>query len=97
LSLEQEKNVLFKDIQQAQADAIAAYNKFKATEKNLTAIQEAFRYTEQRFTLGLANSLDYTTSKTRLAKAQADLLSAKYEYIFKTKILDFYKGIPLSI
>jgi outer membrane protein len=97
LSLEYEKNILFKDIQQAQADALAAFKKYKATEKNLNALQEAFRYTEQRFSLGLANSLDYTTSKTRLAKVQAELVSAKYEYIFKVKILDFYKGIPLSI
>lgn len=97
LSLENEKNILFKDIQQAQADALAAFKKYKATEKNLNALQEAFRYTEQRFSLGLANSLDYTTSKTRLAKVQAELVSAKYEYIFKVKILDFYKGIPLSI
>jgi outer membrane protein len=97
LSLENEKNYLFKDIQQAQADAMAAFKKYIATEKNLDALQEAFRYTEQRFSLGLANSLDYTTSKTRLAKVQAELVSAKYEYIFKVKILDFYKGIPLSI
>lgn len=97
LSLENEKNYLFKEIQQAQADAMAAFKKYIATEKNLNALQEAFRYTEQRFSLGLANSLDYTTSKTRLAKVQAELVSAKYEYIFKVKILDFYKGIPLSI
>lgn len=97
LRFELEKNVLYKEIQQAQADAVAAFKKFKATEKNLDALQEAFRYTEQRFSLGLANSLDYTTSKTRLMQAQTDLLSAKYEYVFKMKILDFYKGFPISI
>lgn len=97
LSLEHQKNLLYKEIQQAQADAVAAYNKYHATQKNMDALQEAFRHIEHRFSLGLANSLDYTTSKTRLAKAEADLLSAKFEYIFKLKILDFYKGIPLSI
>jgi outer membrane protein len=96
-NLELEKNFLYKDIQQAYADALGALKKYNATEKNVQALQEAFRYAEQRFTLGLVTSLDYTTSKTRLTKAQADLLSAKYEYIFKTKILDFYRGIPLSL
>lgn len=97
LNLEHQKNVLYKEIQQAQADAVAAYNQYRATRKNMDALQEAFRHIEHRFSLGLANSLDYTTSKTRLAKAEADLLSAKFEYIFKLKILDFYRGIPLSI
>lgn len=96
-NLELEKNYLFKDIQQAYADAVAALKKYNSTEKSVVALQEAFRYSEQRFSLGLVNSLDYTTSKTRLNRAEADLISAKYEYIFKTKILDFYRGIPLSL
>ncbi|MDY0199384.1 MAG: TolC family protein [Tenuifilaceae bacterium] len=96
-NLELEKNMLFKDIQQAYADALGAYKKYKATEKNVVALQEAFQYAEQRFNVGLVNSLDYTTSKTRLSKAQTDLLSAKYELVFKSKILDFYRGNPLSL
>ncbi|HOP03499.1 MAG TPA: TolC family protein [Tenuifilaceae bacterium] len=97
LSLEYEKLLLYKDIQQAFADAIAAFKKFNATEKNLNALGEAFRYSEQKFNLGLVTSFDYTTAKTRLAKAETDLLQAKYEYIFKTKILDFYRGVPLKL
>lgn len=96
-NLELERNFLYKDIQQAYADAMGALKKYKASEKNVEALQEAFRYAEQRFNLGLVNSLDYTTSKTRLNRAEADLLSAKYEFIFKTKILDFYRGNPLSL
>ena len=89
--------MLYKDIQQAYTDAIAALKKYNATQKNVDALQEAFRYSENRFNLGLVNSLDYTTAKTRLTKAEADLLSAKYEFIFKSKILDFYQGNPLSL
>jgi len=96
-NLEQEKNMLYKDIQQAYTDALAALKKFKASEKSVKALEEAFRYAEHRFNLGLVNSLDYTTAKTRLTKAEADLLSAKYEFIFKSKILDFYQGNPLSL
>jgi len=96
-SLDNEKNMLFKEIQQAYADANASLKKYKATEKNLSALVEAFRYSEQKFNLGMLTSFDYTTNKTRLAKAQADLLQAKYEFIFKTKILDFYRGIPIKL
>ena len=97
LSFENEKNVLYKDIQQAYTDALAAQKKLKATQKNLAALNEAFRYSEQKFSVGLVTSVDYTTAKTKLSKAETDLLQAKYELIFKSKILEFYKGVPLSL
>ncbi len=97
LNLEYEKNVLFKDIQQAYTDALAAQKKLKATQKSLKALEEAFRYSEQKFNVGMVTSVDYTTAKTKLSKAETDLLQAKYELIFKSKILEFYKGVPLSL
>ncbi|MHC1703319.1 MAG: TolC family protein [Tenuifilaceae bacterium] len=97
LSFESEKNILYKDIQQAYADATAAQKKLKATQKSLISLVEAFRYSEQKFNVGMVTSVDYTTAKTKLSKAEADLLQAKYELIFKSKILEFYKGIPLSL
>jgi outer membrane protein len=97
LNLENEKNILFKEIQQAYADANAALKKYYATTKSLSALQEAYRYTEQKFGLGMVTTLDYTTAKTRLAKAETELLQSKYEFIFKTKILDFYKGNPIKL
>jgi len=97
LSLETEKNTLYKDIQQAYTDAIAAQKKLKASRKSLIAFEEAYRYSEQKFNVGLVTSYDYTNAKTKLAKAETDLLQAKYELIFKLKILDFYKGIPIKL
>lgn len=97
LNFESEKNILYKDIQQAFADAIAAQKKLKATQKSLISLVEAFRYSEQKFNVGMVTSVDYTTAKTKLTKAEADLLQAKYELIFKSKILEFYKGVPLSL
>jgi len=97
LALANEKNVLFKDIQQAYTDAIAAQKKYNASQKNLAALNEAFRYSEQKFNIGMVTSVEYTTAKTKLSKAETDLLQAKYELIFKTKILEFYKGVPLSL
>ncbi|TVQ15612.1 MAG: TolC family protein [Bacteroidetes bacterium] len=87
---------LFQTIQQAHADASAALKRFYATEKNLAALQEAFRYTEQRFNVGMVNTLEYNDAKNRLAAAESELLQSKYEYVFRIKILDFYLGEPLS-
>ncbi len=96
LSLQQAKNDLNKAIQQAHADATAALKKYGATKKAAEAMQEAFKYTEQKFNVGMLNSNDYNDAKNKLQKAESDLLSAKYDYIFKVKVLDFYQGKPLS-
>ncbi len=92
--LELVKNQLRKEIQQAMADAQAALEKYRATEKTLTSLQEAFRYTEKKYSVGLLTSLDYNIAKNNLTKAQSDLLQAKYNYIFNIRILDFYRGFP---
>lgn len=97
ISLENEKNLLYKDIQQAYTDALAAQKKLKASKKSVIALEEAFRYSEQKFNVGLVTSYDYTNAKTKLSNAETDLLQAKYELIFKLKILDFYRGIPLKL
>lgn len=96
-NLELEKNQLRKTIQQAYADANAALKKYYATLKAHDAIQESFKYAEQKFNLGVVNSLDYVTATGKLLKAQSDLLQAKYDYVFKTKVLDFYQGKPITL
>jgi outer membrane protein len=96
LTLELTKKALYKSVQQASADAMAAYKKYLANDKSVQALQEAFTYNDQKFNLGLISAYDYLLSKNNLAKAQADLLQAKYDYIFRIKILDFYQGKPLT-
>jgi outer membrane protein len=96
-SLEGTKKTLYKDIQKAYTDAVASLKKYNASLKAVASSEESFRYTEQKFNVGMVTSVDYNASKTQLLNAQADRSQAKYEYIFKTKVLDFYKGIPLSL
>ncbi len=96
-ALDGAKKQLYKNIQQAYADASAALKKYTASGKAVKSMQESFRYTEQKFNVGLVTPVDYNASKTQLLKAQSDLAQSKYEYIFKTKVLDFYRGIPLSL
>jgi len=91
------KNNLRKVIQQAYADAVAALKKYGSSLKQVEAQAEAFKYAEQKFDVGLINSVEYNEIKKELTLAQSDLLQAKYDYIFKTTILSFYMGNPLSI
>jgi len=97
LQLETTKNNLYKAIQQSHADAVAARKRYLATEEALVSMEESFKYTEERFEVGLVNTVDYNTEKNRLTETQSDLLKAKYDYIFKMKILDFYRGIPITL
>ena len=96
-TLDGTKKQLYKNIQQAYTDAVAALKKFNASIKAVTSATESFRYTEQKFDVGMVTSIDYNAGKTQLLNAQSDMSQAKYEYIFKTKVLDFYKGIPLNL
>lgn len=88
---------LLKDIQQAQSDAQAAAKKYFATEKTLEAMQLSFDYTQQRFDLGLLTSVDYNLAKNNLIRTQSELVRAKYDFVFKQKILEFYRGIKISL
>lgn len=91
------KKQLFKDIQQAYADALASYNKYNAAKKSVDAIQESFEFTQKKYDVGMVNFVDYNVAVNNLTKAKSDLLQSKYEYIFKIKILDFYRGNPIKL
>ena len=95
--LSQEKLNLRKEIQQAHADALGAYNKFLASRQAVESFKESLRYTEEKFNVGLVNTVDFNVAKTDYLRAQSDLLQSKYEYILRSKILDFYKGIAISL
>lgn len=97
LMLEEEKRELWQNIQSAYQDAVAALKSYKASEKSVIALEESFGYTQERFNVGLINSFDYNNEKNKLINAQSDLLQAKYEFIFKTQVLDFYQGNPISL
>jgi outer membrane protein len=91
------KNTLRKNVETAYADALAAYSSYSAREKSLSSLEESFSYTEQKFNVGMVNAIDYNVAKSQLNKAESDLLSAKYDFIFKYKILDFYLGKTLTL
>ena len=95
-NLQQAENLLRKQIEQANADAVAAHKKYIASQKSVQALSESFRYTEEKYNVELVSTYEYNDAKNRLFQAETDFLQAKYDYIFKTKILDFYTGNELT-
>lgn len=89
-------NQLRKTIEQAQNDALSAHKKYLASKKSMEAQQEAFQYIKDKFEVQLIDTYVFNDAKNKLFKTEADLLQSKYDYIFKTKILDFYMGNQLT-
>lgn len=93
----QVKKDLYQEIEKAHADAVAAYERFKSAQEAVTSNEESFKYVQQKYEVGMVSSVDFNIAKNDLIKAQSDLIQAKYEYIFKLKVLDFYRGNILTI
>ncbi|WP_114751000.1 TolC family protein [Pleomorphovibrio marinus] len=91
------RNQLRQDIETAYTSAYAARQSFNSSELRVEALKEAFRMSQQRFEVGAINATDYQIAQNNLFNAEADLLTAKYEYVFRMKVLDFYLGKPLTL
>ena len=96
LQLEDARKTLYKEIQQAWYNATAAESKFTSSNAAAEASAEAFRLTNEKYNNGQATAVEYNEAKQNLLKAQSDELQAKYDYLFRTKILDFYAGLPIE-
>ncbi len=97
VELQQAKNQVNETVKQAYFDANASKKKYEANVKAVQAIKESFKYATKRYEVGNINGVEYNQSKTNLARAEADLVQAKYDYLFKFKILEFYQGKPLTL
>ena len=92
LALEQAKINLESTIQRAFTDARAALKSYEAAQLSLQSQEVAFQNSQERFIIGALNSFDLEQSRLRLINARSSLINAKYDFIFKTKVLDFYLG-----
>ena len=97
LNYESTKLALRQNIESAHNDAVAALKRFRAAEKSVSALETSFAYTQERYNVGIINSFDFNNEKNRLINSQSELLQAKYNYIFSTKVLDFYQGGGISL
>lgn len=91
-----EKNNLNKVIAQAVADLRAADARYSSTEKTFNAQKDAFMVIEERYNVGLVNSLDYNTARTNRNTAEIDFIQAKYDLLFRSKVIDFYLGKEIT-
>ena len=91
------RNTLRQDIETAYNSALSAELSYQANLVRLKSVEESFRIAQQRFDLGDINSVDFQIAQNNLFNTQADLLNAKYTYIFRVKVLDFYLGNPINL
>jgi outer membrane protein len=91
------KNTLRKSIEQAYTDQTSSFKNYNALKEALTTEEKSYNDMEKRYNNGLASATDFLIEKNNLTKAQFAVLQAKYDYIFKTKVVDFYLGKPITL
>ncbi|WP_308991394.1 TolC family protein [Mariniflexile litorale] len=96
LNLDQAKLNLESNIQRAFTDAKSAFKAFDAAKKSLAAQELSFENSQERFNIGSMTSFELDQARIRLVNSQASLINAKYDFVFKTKVLDFYMGKSLT-
>jgi outer membrane protein len=97
LQLEGSKNQLRQDIEFAYTNAKAAVQSYQANKKSTEAAQKSYAAFEKRFGAGMLGTFDLQQSKNTLALAESEMIRAKYTYLFRLKVLDFYQGKPLTL
>lgn len=93
--LEESKKTLYKEIQQAYYNAVGAESQYQSSQTADQAAEASFILMKEKYSNGKANATEYNEARTAWMKAVSDRIQAKYDYLFRTKILDFYKGEPL--
>ena len=95
--LEESQKTLYKEIQQAYYNALASENKYKSSQSAIQSAEASFQLTSEKYANGKASATEYNEMRTNWMKALSEGIQAKYDFIYRSKILDFYKGIPLTL
>lgn len=96
IDAQQTAQTLRQNVETSYNEAVSASKTYNASLRQVQAREEAFRMMEQRYNAGAATSFEFQVSQNDLYQAKTDLTRAKYDFIFKTKVLDFYQGRPLE-
>jgi outer membrane protein len=97
LQKQQDNLTLKQDIYTAYTDAISSLQKFNAAGKTVDATQKAFDFAQKRYDVGLLNTIDLITTQNNLFSAKLQRLLSQFDYVFKMKVLEFYKGQGLKL
>ena len=96
LNLEQVKQDITTTITQAYADAKAALKQYQASKFSVASLDESFKNIQNKFNFGAATSFEVEQVRGRLVNAKSNLINSKYNFVFRSKVLDFYMGKPLT-
>jgi outer membrane protein len=97
LTRDQDNLTLKNNIYQAYALAVAALEKFEAQKITLAQTQKSFDYARKRYNIGMSNTIDYLTNQNNYFNARVNLLYDQYDYVFKMKVLEYYKGMGIRL
>ena len=97
LQLATVKKQLFKEIQQAWYNAGAARTKYESSSQAAAAASESFSLAQAKYENGKSSITEFNESKNQYLKARSDLAQARYEYIFQTRLLEFYRGADIEL
>jgi len=97
LQLVDRKMKLREQIEKAYADATAALDQFVSSEASLVAQEELFKNAQESYNSGVMTSFDFDQVRNRLVNAQSTAVNAKYNFVFRTKLLEYYYGIPITL
>lgn len=95
ITLQQQELTLETNVYTAYTDAQGALKAYEAAQATLEAREGSFNYAKERYEVGLINVFDLNQAQTLYVNAQSEVLRTKYDFIFRTKILEFYFGIPI--
>ena len=95
LVLDNTKKTLYKEIQQAYYNAVAAHSKHESSKAAARSSKEAFELMQAKYENGKANMVEFDDAKNKYLKAESDLVQARYEYLYQTALIDFYRGREL--
>jgi outer membrane protein len=97
LQLEQDKLSLQQDIYTAHNNAVNALQRYLAAKKSVEAAEKAYNFSQKRYDVGLLSTFELITNQNNLYRSRLDALAAQYEYVFRMKLLEFYKGEGLKL
>lgn len=95
--LDDTKQQLFKAIQGYHADARGALDNYEAAERSFANSEEAYRYAEEKFKVGMVTVLELEEARNRLFETRSEMTTSKFEFVFYMKILDFYQGKAITL
>jgi outer membrane protein len=93
---ESTKKQVYKSVVQAHADAVAAVNRYSASQKAFESAKESYAYANRKYEVGMISFIEFINIRNNRSRAESELIQAKYDLVFRIKVIDFYLGKPLA-